>query len=226
MAAIKAPEKEGGKSGSKDTAKAGAKEAAKAGSASASGGPKAAANETSKPAPPAAAAAPAPKEARRRSTCPRRSPSAQGAASPGETGRRQGITARRRRDLPRLPGCAGPQGFPTSGLDRLAGVAARTGRTGYEVMRCGDVEPIGQIIEAHGWEAHGWNDGRDQHLAHTIGRRPDGRRAGRGGACGRILGAGGAVPAPRPHGAGAGAPAAAAATTRSTTWSRTASCRR
>ena len=62
VAAIKAPEKEGGKSGSKDNAKAGAKEAAKAGSASASGGPKAAANQTSKPAPPAAAK-PAPKEA-------------------------------------------------------------------------------------------------------------------------------------------------------------------
>jgi hypothetical protein len=55
VAAIKAPDKEGGKAGSKDNAKAGAKEAAKAGSASASGGPKAAANQTSKPAPPAAA---------------------------------------------------------------------------------------------------------------------------------------------------------------------------
>ena len=62
VAAIKAPEKEGGKAGSKDNAKAGAKEAAKSGSASASGGPKAAANQTSKPAPPAAAK-PAPKEA-------------------------------------------------------------------------------------------------------------------------------------------------------------------
>jgi hypothetical protein len=54
VAAIKAPEKEGGKAGSKDNAKAGAKEAAKSGAASASGGPKAAANQTSKPAPPAA----------------------------------------------------------------------------------------------------------------------------------------------------------------------------
>jgi von Willebrand factor type A domain len=62
VAAIKAPEKEGGKAGSKDNAKAGAKEAAKSGSASAGGGPKAAANQTSKPAPPAAAK-PAPKEA-------------------------------------------------------------------------------------------------------------------------------------------------------------------
>jgi len=54
VAAIKAPEKEGGKASSKDNAKAGAKEAAKSGAASASGGPKAAANQTSKPAPPAA----------------------------------------------------------------------------------------------------------------------------------------------------------------------------
>ena len=62
VAAIKAPEKEGGKASSKDNAKAGAKEAAKSGAASASGGPKAAANQTSKPAPPAAAK-PAPREA-------------------------------------------------------------------------------------------------------------------------------------------------------------------
>jgi hypothetical protein len=50
VAAIKAPEKDGGKAGSKDNAKAAAKEAAKAGPASASGGTKPAANQTSKPA--------------------------------------------------------------------------------------------------------------------------------------------------------------------------------
>ena len=84
VAAIKAPEKEGGKAGSKDNAKAGAKEAAKAGSASASGGPKAAANQTSKPAPPAAAK-PAPKEAAAAGRpAPGGARAAQGAASPAK----------------------------------------------------------------------------------------------------------------------------------------------
>jgi hypothetical protein len=82
VAAIKAPEKESGKSGSKDNAKAAAKEAAKAGSSSGSGGPKAAANQTSKPAPPAAK--PAAKEAAQVDLPPAEPEESKGPAAPAK----------------------------------------------------------------------------------------------------------------------------------------------